>query len=323
LNHYQFLFENMLIEDLKVVIKVSELLSITAAANYFNVRAATASAAVKRVEKNVGVELFVRTTRQLRLSAAGERYVPQCKQALQTLKQANQRAKDEMDIVDGELRLAISSDLGRNIVLPWVDEFMDTYPEVSVKINLSDSNVDLYRDYVDMALRYGAENSDPQSNANLYGFKICDVPIVLCASKTYLTQNGEPTEIDDLKSHNGLFYQLYDQIHDVWEFTDGKLEYKVKMKGNQSSNDGDLVRKWCVASKGLAIKSCLDMSNELLSGQVVNVLPDYKSTSNELWLVFPNRQAITPAARLFKDMLQNKTTAIIEQLIAKNILMMN
>lgn len=315
MKHYQIIFENMLIEDLQIIIKVAELSSITAAANALDMRIATASAAIKRVEKKLGIELFVRTTRQLRLSSAGERYIPQCKLALQTLKQASQSAKDELDIVDGELRLAISSDLGRNIVLPWIDEFIDTYPQVSVKINLSDSNIDLYRDHVDMALRYGA-----QSETNLYGFKICDVPILLCGSKKYLKNYGKPKHPDELKSHNGLFYQLYDQVHDVWEFTNKKENYKVKVQGNRASNDGDLVRKWCIAGKGLAIKSCLDMSNELLSGKVVNVMSDYKTASNELWLVFPNRQSITPAARLFRDMLKSKTTAIIKRLNDKNIL---
>ena len=305
----------MLLEDLQVVLKVAEFRSITAAAANLDMRTATASAALKRVENALGVELFVRTTRQLRLSSAGEKYIPQCEQALIMLDQAKQNMKQDLDIVDGELRLSLSSDLGRNMVTPWLDEFMDSHPNVSLKLNISDSNIDFYRDAVDIALRYGSPN-----DANLYGFKICDVPVLLCATQTYLDKNGIPEHPHDLPSHNGLFYQLYDVIHDVWHFSDVETDYKIKMSGNRASNDGDLVRRWCVAGKGLAIKSCLDMSSDLISGKVVSVMPEFKPRSTELWLISPSRQSITPAVRLLRDMFKKKSTAILNRLIEQGIL---
>jgi len=166
----------MLLEDLQVVLKVAEFRSITAAATSLDMRTATASAALKRVERVLGVELFIRTTRQLRLSAAGERYIPQCQQALQMLELARQNMQGEQDMVDGELRIALSSDLGRNLVMPWLDEFIETHPKVRLRVNISDSNIDFYRDSVDIALRYGSP-----TDANLYGFKICNIPGLLCA----------------------------------------------------------------------------------------------------------------------------------------------
>lgn len=91
------------------------------------------------------------------------------------------------------------------------------------------------------------------------------------------------------------------------------------MRGNRVSNDGDLVRRWCVAGKGVAMKSALDMSKDLLSGNVVNLLPDFTPTATELWLIFPNRQSITPAARLLRDMLKEKSKNILKQLVTKGI----
>ena len=107
----------MLLEDLKVVLKVSELRSITAAATHLDMSTPRASTALKRVEEALGVKLFIRTTRQLRLSSAGERYIPHCEQALLTLEQGRQLISSDLAIVDGELRIAVSSDLGRNLVL--------------------------------------------------------------------------------------------------------------------------------------------------------------------------------------------------------------
>lgn len=305
----------MLLEDLQVALKVAEFRSITAAATHLDMRTATASAALKRVEKALGVELFIRTTRQLRLSSAGERYLPQCEQALLMLDQARQNMKHDLDVVDGELRIALSSDMGRNLVIPWLDEFMETYPKVSLRTNISDSNIDFYRDSVDIALRY-----DSPDDANLYGFKICNIPVLLCATRTYLDNNGTPSHPHDLVSHNGLFYQLHDIIHDTWTFSDNKTEYKIKMSGNRASNDGDLVRRWCVAGKGLAIKSCLDMSADLLSGKVVSVMPEFKPRATELWLICPSRQSITPAVRLLRDTFREKSIGILNQLIEKGIL---
>ena len=178
---------------------------------------------------------------------------------------------------------------------------METHPKVSLRTNISDSNIDLYRDYVDITLRYGSPN-----DANLYGFKICNVLALLCATQDYLEQYGTPKHPHDLASHNGLFYQLYDIIHDVWTFSDGGTDYKIKMRGNRAANDGDLVRRWCVAGKGLAVKSCLDMSADLLPGNVISVMPDFKPTSTELWLVCPSRQSITPAVRLLRDDFKEK-----------------
>lgn len=305
----------MLLEDLQVILKVAEFRSITAAAANLDMRTATASAAVKRVESALGTELFIRTTRNLRLSSAGERYIPECEQALLMLDQAKQKMKDDMDIIDGEVRIALPSDLGRNLVVPWLDEFMDTNPNVSIKSNIGDSTIDFYRDPVDIALRYGSPN-----DANLYGFKICNVPRLLCATQEYLDKKGTPKHPHDLPLHNGLFYQLYDIIYDVWEFSHRGTKYKIKMSGNRASNDGDLVRRWCAAGKGLAVKSCLDISSDLLSGNIVSPMPEFKPAPTELWLIFPSRQLITPAARLLRDTFKNKCTGILKQLIKHGIL---
>jgi DNA-binding transcriptional LysR family regulator len=104
-----------------------------------------------------------------------------------------------------------------------------------------------------------------------------------------------PKHPNDLTTDNGLLYQLHDILNDMWEFSQqGKL-IKVKMQSNRSSNDAELVRRWCVSGKGIAAKSCLDMSYDLLSNNVVPILSDFTLKSTELWLVCPSRQTITPA----------------------------
>ena len=305
----------MLLEDLQVILKVAEFRSITGAATALDMRTATASAAVKRVEASLGTELFIRTTRQLRLSSAGERYLPECEKALLVLELAKQNMQESLEFIEGSIRIALSSDLGRNLVTPWLDEFMDANPKVTLRSNISDSNIDFYRDSIDMALRYGSPN-----DSGMVGFKICDVPRVLCATPEYLEKNGTPNHPNDLLTHNALFYQLHDMLQNTWKFSNGEQDYKIKLTGNRASNDGDLVRRWCVSGKGIAIKSCLDMSEDLLSGKVISLMPEYKTTATELWLVCPSKQSITPSVRLLRDLFRQKTGDILSKLSTRGII---
>lgn len=304
----------MLLDDLNVVIKVAEFRNITAAATHLNMRTATASAAVKRVEQALGAELFVRTTRSLRLSSAGERFLPTCEQAMSMLANAKQNLKADTGVIEGELRLGLSSDLGRNVIAPWIDEFMHENEKLSVKLNLNDSNIDFYRDPIDLALRYGSPD-----DASVYGFKICDVPRLLVASPSYISTLGAPEKFEDLQTHNGLFYQLHDKVYNDWEFLHDGKPLKIKMKGNRTANDGEMVRRWAVAGKGVAVKSSLDCCDDIINGRLVTLLPDYQPKPTQLWLICPSRQSITPAVRLLRDLMKVKTKDLLLKMSQLNV----
>lgn len=301
----------MLIDDLRLVLKVAELKSITAAAHQLDIRVATASAAIKRVEKNLGMNLFIRTTRQLRLSPAGERYLPQCKQALDLLSQAETDAKIDQTEITGTLNIAVSSDLGRNLIAPWLDEFIDLHPQICIKLNISDSNIDFYRDSVYIALRYGFPD-----DANLYGFELADMPWIVCASPHYLAHHDIPMKPKALSKHNGLFYQLHGLVHNVWRFDDAGKTIKVTMRSNRCANDGDLVRQWCVAGKGIAKKPALDFANDIINGRLTQILRGYGAKSTGLWLITPSRQLLTPAIRALREFLQIKCQRLLAELEA-------
>ncbi len=304
----------MLLQDLKIVLKVAELRSITAAANSLDMQVATASAAIKRVEKHIGNELFIRSTRSLRVAPAGERYIPQCKKAIELLDTAMLDAQEGLDVLGSQIRIAVSSDLGRNIIAAKLDCFLKEHPQILLNINISDSNIDFYRDSIDMALRYGSP-----TDASMYGFKICNVPRLLCASPDYLKRHGTPNNPEQLQNHNGLFYQLHDVVQNEWRFRHKGEHLKVKLQGNRATNDGDLVRRWCVDGQGFAIKSCLDMADDLINKRVINIMPEYQPTSTELWLVCPSKHSITPTVRLLRDYFRKEAKQLLQQLINHDI----
>lgn len=308
----------MKIADLQVLLKVTELQSITAAANQLDMSSSAASVSLKRIEQALGAQIFVRTTRQIRLTPEGERYLPLCQQALDLLQQGQVLIHEEQQSISGEVRIAVSSEMGRNLMRVLLNNIMDKHSEVTLRLQASDSRADFYRDGIDVALR--ALTKEAAQELNLYGFKICNIAHVLCASPEYIKKHGEPLTPDDLLNHNALLYKLYEVVHDGWELYNDNQKYKVKMSSDRAVNDGDIVRRWCVDGTGIAKKSAIDVAEDLLAGRLKRLMPDYKIPLTEMWLVLPSRQLITPAIRLIRDELKHTISQLRKNLIAQGII---
>ncbi|WP_286743075.1 LysR family transcriptional regulator [Pseudoalteromonas sp. UBA2102] len=308
----------MKIADLQVLLKVAELQSITAAANQLDMSSSAASVSLKRIEQALGAQIFVRTTRQIRLTPEGERYLPLCQQALDLLQQGQVLIHEEQQSISGEVRIAVSSEMGRNLMRVLLNNIMDKHSEVTLRLQASDSRADFYRDGIDVALR--ALTKEAAQELNLYGFKICNIAHVLCASPEYIKKHGEPLTPDDILNHNALLYKLYEVVHDGWELYNDNQKYKVKMGSDRAVNDGDIVRRWCVDGTGIAKKSAIDVAEDLLAGRLKRLMPDYKIPLTEMWLVLPSRQLITPAIRLIRDELKHTVSQLRKNLIAQGII---
>ena len=292
--------------DLSLFVRTADTGSITASARQLDISPAAASAALKRLEKQLGVELFIRSTRQLRITTEGERFLLYCRQALETLDEGKTSLRIMQGEVSGRLRFSMSSDLGRNVVLPWLDEMMETHPALSLHLSISDSLADFYLDRVDIALRYG----EPE-DSSMVAFQITTIDRVICASPDYLEKFGTPESPYDLKHHNCLRYRLDNRVYDEWELNDLKGSYKVKVQSNRLCNDADIVHRWVVAGKGIAFKSRLDMLADLRSGKVIEILADYNSAPLSLWLVCPTRKQVTPTVLMLRDMLREKCAKLM------------
>lgn len=300
--------------DLALFIRTADCGSITAAAGQLGTSPAAASAAIKRLEKQLGVELFIRSTRQLRITAEGERFLLHCRQALDSLEYAKASIAEMQGDIAGKIRLSVSSDLGRNLILPWLDEVMDDNPELSFQLSIGDSLVDFYMERVDVALRYG----QPE-DSSMVAFQLATVERVVCASPDYIYKHGAPQTPEELLQHNCLLYRLGDQIFDQWEFCKESAEdalparQKIKVSSNRTCNDGDIVRRWVVAGKGIALKSRLDMCADLKAGRVIQLMPGYGVKPTSLWLICPSRKQVTPAVILLRDLLREKCKALLEE----------
>lgn len=291
--------------DLELLLRTADLGSLTAAARALDWSPAAASAAVKRLEAQWGVAVFVRTTRSLRLSSAGERLLPHIRQAMQAIGQAQAEVAAQRTALIGELQVAMPSDLGRNVLLPWLEAFQQRHPNLALRVHLSDRNTDLLRAPIDAAIRYGTP-----PDTSLVALPLAPANArVLVASPAYVAAHGRPESVDRLAEHEALRFMLSDEVPRSWRFhIDGRWQ-EVPVSGRRSANDGEVVKRWALAGLGIAYKSRLDVAAELHSGQLLQLRPDWGGEPSPLYLVVPGRRQLTPAARALREWLQQQLDA--------------
>ena len=289
-------------DDLQLFVHAADLGSLSAAARVMDMSPAVASAALKRIEAQLGARLLARSTRSLRLTAEGEGFLEYARTALASLDEGRRLLVRGQDQVSGVLQLSAPSDFGRNLLLPWLDEFQREHPQLTVRLLLGDRIADLFRQPVDIALRYG----EPEDSS------LVALPVapgnrrVLCASPDYLARKGEPRQLEQLLQHNCLLYMLGTRVHDHWQFNDGKRELGLTVSGNRFSDDADVVRLWAVAGQGIAYKSWLDVAGDVQSGRLKVLLPGLMCERAPLNLLCGHRAQLSKPVRLLRDMLSER-----------------
>ncbi|MDU9035186.1 LysR substrate-binding domain-containing protein [Pseudomonas corrugata] len=296
-------------DDLQLFVRAADLGSLSAAARGMDLSAAVASAALKRIEQHLGARLLARSTRSLRLTAEGEGFLEYARAALGSLDEGRRLLTRGQDQVSGVLQLSAPSDLGRNLLLPWLDEFQREHPRLTVRLLLGDRIADLFKQPVDIALRYG----DPEDSS------LVALPVaahnrrVLCASPDYLARHGEPLQLEQLAQHNCLLYMLGTRIHDRWCFHDGKREVSLTVSGDRFSDDADVVRRWAVAGAGIAYKSWMDVSTDVLAGRLKILLPHLHCERAPLNLLCAHRAQLSKPVKLLREMLQARCNELTAQ----------
>ena len=290
------------IDDLGLFLRSAALGSFTAAAVEANLLPGQVAAAIKRLERELEVRLFTRTTRSLRLSAEGEQYLPTARGVLEQLALGRERLRGDDAPLQGTLQVAAPSDLGRNILLPMLTEFRRQHPELSLRFLVSDQVTNLFRDPVDVALRYGW-NED----ANYIALPLAPWNRrVLVASPDYVARHGTPTSVDDLTRHPCLLYLQNGRLHDRWELG----EQTVQVTGPLFSDDADVVRRWAVAGEGIAYKTWLDVYADVQAQRLVVLLPEIPGDVYPLSFACPHRGQMSRAVTQLYQWLNQQFSAL-------------
>ncbi|BCV52631.1 LysR family transcriptional regulator [Shewanella algae] len=288
------------LQDLKIFSETARQGSLSRVAQLLDLTPAATSAAIKRLEAQLNTVLFVRSTRSLRLTQEGEIFLQHCNEALNILDDGFQAIQQGQSLLKGKLQLSLPSDLGRSRLLPILDEFMERHPQVSIRVQISDRLTDIYRQPVDIVIRYGL----PADSA-LIALPLCrQNDRVLCASPDYIARFGAPGSPEELAKHNCLCFMLADATHSRWHFQSQSGQITVQVKGDRVADDGELVRRWAVAGKGIAYKSRLDISEELRNGQLLQLCPEWRGEEAPLNMLCADRRQLSPLVIALREHLE-------------------
>lgn len=289
------------LDDVTAFVQTVDAGSFSAAARLAGGTPAMVSNAVQRLERELGVRLFVRSTRSMRLSDDGERYLPHARAMLDSLDSGSRALAEGRGDISGPLRLAVPSDLGRNVLLPWLDAFQAEHPDVTLQLRISDRITDLHRHPIDAAVRYGVLQDSTLVAQPL----LPDNRRVVCASPAYVAKHGVPAHPDDLREHNCMCFVWGDQVHDRWVFDLPRGLHTVKVSGNRVSDDGEVTHRWGLDGHGIIYKSRADIETDLRSGRLIDLLPNLGEHA-PLNLVTAHRSQLTPAVQRLRDFLREE-----------------
>ncbi|WBS00064.1 LysR family transcriptional regulator [Pseudoduganella sp. SL102] len=293
-------------EDLALFVRTAACGSFTKAAREANLLPGQVSAAIMRLERDLDVRLFARSTRSLRLTDEGERYLPYAREVIDLLHSGRDELHRGTDTLAGALQIAAPSDFGRNVLLPWLTAFRRRHPKLELRVQFSDQVTDVFRDPVDIALRYGTVQ-----DASFVALPVApDNRRVLVAAPGYLEQCGTPQTLDELPRHSCLLWHMGGRLYDKWGFPLDKGRRTVQVKGPLASDDADVVRRWAIAGEGIAYKSWLDVSGDVQAGRLAVVLPGQPGEAAPLQLICPHRRQFSPAVRQLHALLAERCTEI-------------
>lgn len=287
------------LDDIHLFLRVLDLGSISAAARSLDLSVAVASQRLQRLERELGVRLLHRTTRQLHATPEGAALAEQGRTLIEDLDALTSGLRLAGTCVSGTLRVTTSATFGTQYISPLLPQFLARHPAVRISVNLNDQVLDLVSAGFDLAIRIGA-----LSDSSLVARRLAPNRRVLCASPDYLRQHGTPRTPADLAKHECLLLVGSQGRQDVWQLTDRSgRDVSVRVNGRFESNHGELLRDAAVSGLGIAQHSTWHIGDDLRAGRVKVVLPDYPLADTGIYAVTPQRRLVPQRVRAFIDFL--------------------
>lgn len=294
------------LNNLRMFVRVYELGNMSAAARDLRVSAAVASSRIGELEKHLGIRLFTRTTRSIQATEQGRVFYPKAVRVLEALDEAEAAVQEVTQTPKGSIFVAAPLGVGKRLIAPEVPRFQDRYPDVHVRLRLSDRKIDLTTEGVDVAFVLG---DLPDSEMRVRG--IADCPRVLCASPDYIARRRRPMAGPDLlqDKHDCLLLRFPGSTEYRWtlQTPEGPMRYDVT--GPYECDDGDVLTAWALSGRGIVNKPLFDVAEHLESGALVPVCTETPPPDAQLACLFPPKRNQDAKVRLFIDFM----TASIRQ----------
>ena len=296
-------FDDLMLGSLELFCVAAEQSGFTAAANIAGVTPAAVSRTVARLEERLGVRLFLRTTRKIRLSEAGQAYYEQCRQALNQLVEAEREVSGQQVTPSGLLRISAPTTYGHYRLLPLLPDFRERYPDIRVEVNVSNRNIDFAAEGYDLAVRVRAPG-----DSTLIARHLEDAELVLVAAPDYLRRHGEPLSLDDLGAHECIQFELPSSGRTIpWLFRRDGQDIEIATSGGYACSD-DVLAGVTLARHGAGIFQAYRfvVEEDLRQGRLVEVLKAFGSRSRPYNLLYPQLRFVPLRVRTFVDFLMSQ-----------------
>jgi len=291
-------FDDMQLGSIELFVLAGEQGSFTAAAALAGVTPAAVSRSISRLEERLGVRLFVRTTRQIRLTDGGKVYFEQCRQALSQLVEAEREVTGQQATPSGKLRISVPTPYAHFRLLERVAAFRLQFPDVQVEVHVSNRNIDFAEEGYDLAVRGRA----PQ-DSTLIARKLEDAALVLVASPAYLKRRGKPKALEELASHDCIQFVLPSTGRLIpWQFMRDGAE--IEFAGSDAivcAEDFLGMGTLALHGGGIAQTYRFTVERELASGALVELLPQHGGCSRPFYLIYPHARHLSLRVRSFVD----------------------
>jgi LysR family transcriptional regulator, regulator for bpeEF and oprC len=295
--------------DLTIFVQVAQVLSFSEAARQLNMSPSGVSRAVQRLEERLGIRLFHRTTRSLSLTPDGTVYFERGLRILADLDDVELELSQTQSMPKGILRVDLSTAFGRIHIAPALAEFVSQYPELQVKVSLSDRIIDLIEEGIDVAVRVG---SSPESR--LIAYPLAKAPFVVCAAPSYLKQYGEPQTPEDLTQHNciNFIYPKSGRFFE-WQFQHDGIAFEVLTSGNLAFDSTEAVLEAAIAGAGLIQVHDYIAGAAIEQGKLVPLLESYKAEGKPISVVYPQKRHLSIKVRVFVEFVQRLMVRLKQQ----------
>lgn len=271
------------VTGMQVFVRVAALGSFSAAARALGLSQTMVTKHIAALEERLGVTLLHRTTRRLRLTEAGERYLQSSERILAEIEEAETLAVADRVEPRGMLRLNVPLAFGMREIAPILPRFAARHPKLTVDLGLADRVVDLIEEHWDLAIRIGR-----MGDSALVARKLAPLRLMVCAAPAYLNEHGTPKTVDDLRHHSCLGYTLSATVSaDRWLFgKDGKIA--VPISGRMRADNGDALRLAALEGLGLIYQPTFLLADDLRAGRLRAVQLDQPPVPfNGVFAVYP------------------------------------
>ena len=283
------------LDSMKALLAAVDAGSLSAAARRLGVSLTTVSRQVSELEAHLKARLLIRSSRRLALTDAGQTYVTTCKRILEQVAEAERMARGEYSAPRGDLTISAPVCLGRHIVLPIVTEFLEAYPDIDLRLILSDRVSHIVDDHIDLAVRVGT-----LPDSDFVASRVGEVRRVVCASPKYFKTRGTPKKPSELSAHHCV---TFDQVlpAEVWSFAKGKSTETVQVRSRLTVNTADAAVAAAIAGAGVACVLSYQAAAGLRRGVLVLALEGFEPPARPVSLVHAGQGPLPLKLRAFLD----------------------